>query len=413
MRPGRRIWASNPLWLAGPDAGLPTKVPASSGNLSEGRYRSIRPAPQIDNHELWNLTSRLDAAASMRVMNIIDQPVTPAGWPAVGWVGGPCDGIYDAGTGRHWVLDRNGAVADEEWSSAGARNWAVAGAVPGITITTPRLATDNLTVRGIVDGTPIVGGTNPWASVLGGVWAPWVLSPLGQWLDIDYGGVGANGRWVIGGLLAAGPTPAVLRSTGPGAAFAAPAGPPVWAGAPAVNIVAHSHHAPGDLYPDDPGNHVWLAMTSAEASVSTHASADVWAPPAGHLLPAAPLDVACSKLTGEWICVCADGTLGRSYDGLVWINDTTSVVLPAPGAYTPRIATDGYGHWVIAMILGAGLYLWASADDGTTWYRIYPAAYLAGGYTDHALWYGDGEFVVVGMDGASAGSIYTSMRIAE
>jgi hypothetical protein len=312
------------------------------------------------------------------------------------------------------VLDRAGA--DEEWTSAGARNWAAA-AVPGITLTAPRLATDNITLRGVVDGTPLPGGTNPWVSILGGAWAPWALSPFGQWLDMDYGGTGAGIRWIISGLLAAG-TPSVLRSTGPAAAFVAPAIPPVWAPGPAVNLIAHSHHMPGDLYPQDPGNHVWLAMTSAEASVSTDAAANSWTAPVGHLLPvgAAPLDVACSKLSGEWICVCADGTLGRSYDGIVWINDTTSVVLPAAGVYVPRIATDGYGHWMIAMLRPAAgvLYYWASPDDGATWYRVYYATYLpAPGYTDHALWYGDGQFVAVGMDGAAAGSIYTSLRIAE
>ena len=410
MKPGRRIWADNAVWAGGPDAGVATKIPMSAGNLSDGRYRSIRPAPQTDNYEQWVTSSRLDAAASMRVMNVIDQPVTQAGWPGA-WVGGPCDGIYDVSTGRHSVLSR--AIADEEWTSAGSRNWAVA-AVPGITLTTPRLATDYLTLRGVVDGTPLGAGTNAWASVAGGAWAAWVLSPLGQWLDIDYGGAGANARWVIGGLLAAGATPTVLISTGPAAAFFAPAGPPVWAGAPAVNVIAHSHHAAGDLYPDDPGNHVWLAMTSAEASVSVHATAGVWTAPAGHLLPAAPLDVACSKLSGEWICVCADGTLGRSYDGVVWVNDITSVVLPGAGAYAPRIATDGYGHWMIAMISAAGfLYLWASPDDGTTWPRVYPEFWLPGGYADHALWYGDGQFVIVSQDGVSAGSVHTSLRITD
>jgi hypothetical protein len=410
MRPGRRIWASTPLWLAGPDAGSPTKAPASAGNLAEGRYRSIRPAPQIDNHEFWNIASRLDAAASMRVMSIFSEPVTALGWPGA-WVGGPCDGIYDPIMGQHSIVDVDTtAVADEDWLSAGGRNWAAAALVPAVGFVVPRLAVDNTGTRGVIDGGAVP--TLPFASVGAGIWTTWnVASPLGLWRDIDFGGVGANARWVIGGQ--SGGAPAVLTSFVPANVFAAPGTPPAFAPG-FVFCVAHSHHYAADLYPQDPGNHVWLALTGTQASISVHATADVWTAPVLHAMPSWPIDVACSRLSGEWIAIGVDGTISRSMDGLVWVN----APLALPGSYvaptTCRIATDGYGHWMALETDAIALtgMVWGSGDDGATWRRVYEEIVVAN-TAFGAVWYGGGQFFIATMDGFSVGAIHSSLRIAE
>ena len=414
MKPGRRIWASNDVWAGGPDAGLATKIPMSAGNLEDGRYRSVRPAPQTDNYEQWVTSSRLDRAASMKVFNAIEQPVSAAGWP-IAWPGGPCDGIHD-GT-SHSVVDRNlVGGADEDWQSQGGRNWIVSPAgAPGVGINVPRLGT-SLVTRGMVDGNA-AGGTRPFHSVTGVAWATWpVGSPVGAWADIDWGGVGGNARWVIGGSVA-GPVPTILTSTGPAAAFAAPGTPPAWAGVAWVNVVAYTHHYAADLYPDDPGNDAWLAMTSTETSISVDGIADVWTAPVAHLMTTQPFDVGYSRMSGEWIAVMSDGDIARSTDGLVWVCDAAAIVgsLGAGVATNCRICTDGYGHWMLLETDGAGVVkVWGSHDDGATWDRIWLQTDCAAPI-DGAVWYGGGQFMIVIVDGLATqtGTLHSTLKAVD
>ena len=420
MKPGRRIWASNDVWAGGPDAAVASKLPMSAGNLADGRYRSVRPAPQTDNYEQWVTSSRLDRAAAMRVYTINAEPVTAAGWPAA-WQGGWCDGIYD-GTSHSVVSDDiGGGPADEDWQSVGGRNWIVSPAgVPAVGFVVPRMATD-MVRRGVVDGSP-GAATRPYFALTGAAWATWpVGSPVGGWLDIDYGGIGANARWVIGGDV--GPwTPVIEVSSGTAVAFAPPGTPPAWGGALGVNVVAYTHHYAADLYPDDPGNDEWLALSPTEASISVDGQADVWTAPIAHAMTTPPFDVGYSRMSGEWIAVMSDGDIARSTDGLVWVCDAAAIVgsMGAGIATTTRITTDGYGHWMLLEIDNGGLggpgfvtKIWASHDDGASWYRVFEELELAAVW-DGCIWYGRGQFHIVLQENSTGiGTIHSTLRAVD
>ena len=190
MRPGRRIFATNAVWAAGPDAGSPVKLPMSAGELADGRYRSIRPAPQLDNHLLWNLGSRLDSAAAMAVRNLVTEPVTAVGFPGA-WTGVAVDGIFDPTPTRitHTTADASGVGLALEYVSRGGRLWA-AGVPPITTLATPRLAVDGLDSRVMVTGLLAGGLDNPWFSTAYGVWTIWTVTPRST----------GSGRTLITGL---------------------------------------------------------------------------------------------------------------------------------------------------------------------------------------------------------------------
>ena len=415
MKPGRRIFASNAVWAAGPDAGVATKLPMSAGELADGRYRSIRPAPQLDNHELWNLTSRLDNLSSLRLMNLTTEPVTGAGWPGA-WIGVAPDGIYDPTPTRrtHTAVDASGALASLEYTSRGGRLWTALAGAP-VAMAAPRIAVDGTDTRALVLYT---AASQVWYSNAYAVWATWPAAGVAaQWQDIDYGGIGANARWVV--ISAAG---SIARSTGPGVdAFSAPLTAPGFA-ASTMHVVAYSHHYAGDVYPSDPGNHMWLALTDTQCSVSTSANANVWSAAALHAIGAVPGDVGYSRLTGQWIAIDHLCGIDRSVDGLVWTRSAmgTANGLPATtvAPTTGRIATDGYGHWMAILIeawgggAGAGTAeIFASHDDGATWAEVFPDVVIAQ-IDDGCLWYGDGAFHVMVETGVT-GAIYSTLRTVD
>jgi hypothetical protein len=303
----------------------------------------------------------------------------------------------------------------EEWVSQGGRLWA-AGA-PGIAaVTAPRLAVSGgplaTSVRAMVTGNAGAGVDIPQASIGYAAWAAWPGGGVnGHWVDIDYGGIGADVRYVAG----EGTTGDIRRTGGTALPWTLAFTLPGFAGG--ITCIAHTHHAPDDLYPGDPGNHAWLALTAAETSVSTHATANVWTPALAHAILETPMDVACSKLTGEWIAVANASGICRSMDGLAW---TRAAVGTAGGLYativgptTARIATDGYGHWMVLLVdSGAGTAEYhASYDDGATWYRVYEDLVVPA-LIDGALWYGHGQFHVLVTTGAT-GAIYSTPRVAE
>jgi hypothetical protein len=359
----------------------------------------------------------------VRLLNLITEPVTAAGWPGA-WTGGPVDGICDPALGggisptdTHTIADATGAGLWEEWISRGGRLW-VAGA-PGVAASTvPRLAVSGgalaASVRAMVTGTPGAGVDLPQASTAYGAWAAWPGGGAnGHWVDIDYGGQGADARFVVGD----GTSGAIRRAPDPASPFNLPLTAPGFAAG--VTCLAHSHHDPADLYPDDPGNHIWVALTAAQCSISVHANANVWTAAAAHGLAAAPLDLACSKLTGEWIAVDAAAGICRSADGLVWTNAGPGTagglysVIVAPT--TARIATDGFGHWMVLLVdaVAGTAELHASHDDGATWREVWPDIILAA-ITDGALWHGHSQFHVVLMDPVvPAGVIYATHRVGE
>ena len=410
MRPGRRIWASNGVWAAGPDAGVATKVPMSAGELADGRYRSIRPAPQLDNYELWNLSSRIDNTAALAVRNLISEPVSAAGWP-VAWMGIWPDGIYDPTPTRrvHTWIDQ-AALAGQEYLSRGGRLWAPGVPPLIVAVTLPRLAVNGADVRALALGT---AASQMWYSTAYGAWATWPAAGVaGNWQDIDCYQPGT--RWVaisIAGL--------ICRSLDPGvSAFTAPAVGPGFA-APAVVSVAHTQHAPGDLYPTDPGNDTWLALTDTQCSISVDAGNN-WTAALAHGLASSPGDVAYSKIGGQWIAVDFGRGICRSVDGLVWTRSAPGTVgglFAAAGPTVVRIATDGFGHWAVFLLNQvAGTYeVHTSFDDGATWREVFPD-YVVPNAAHGCLWYGDGAFHVMTTDSiapASLGAVYSTFRTVD
>ena len=407
MRPGRRIFATNAVWAAGPDAGSPVKLPMSAGELADGRYRSIRPAPQLDNHLLWNLGSRLDSAAAMAVRNLVTEPVTAVGFPGA-WNGIVPDGAFDPTPTRirHTVVDGTPLAFPIEWQSRGGRFWGVV-AAPATNLGVPRIAVDGLDSRVIVTGANTGGLDNPWFSTAYGVWTIWTVPTLDRmWVDVDFG----TGNWVIvepaGGIL--------NYANAVGNAFAAPITPPAFVPCTTISV-AHSHHNPGDLYPDDPGNDMWVSLTNTQTATCTNINN--WTT-ALHGLGAVPGDLGYSRVSGEWIAVDHLSGIDRSVDGLVWTRSAagaagglfTAIAAPTTG----RIATDGYGHWVVVLVdSGAGkAEIHSSADDGATWQEIWPDIIVPALVTG-TVWYGDGSFHVVVEDGVGGGAIYSTLRASE
>jgi len=420
MKPGRRIFASNAVWAGGPDAGLAVKAPYTDAELADGRYRSQVPPPRPDNFEYWAWTSRLDRIAASAVLNIDSQPVTAAGWPGA-WTGGPMDGIHDptpATPDVMTILNAEPITPNEEYVSRGGRLWVAGTALAAPTVAVaPRVAVDGAGLRVQVLGSAVAGADVPWSSLNYAAWLTWAGGcAAGTWADIDYGGVGANARWVIGDGAHGGGAGAILRSPGPATIFSGPFTDAGFAGA--ITCLGYSHHYAGDIYPDDPGNHMWVGLSATECSVAVDASANAWSLAAAHGLGATPVDIAYSKPNTEWIAVDLTCGISRSTDGVTWVRSAagtaTGLYASIVNATTARICTDGFGHWLVLLVdsVGNTAELHASSDDGATWFEVWPDVVLAG-VTDGCCWYGLGRFYAAITDAAGAGIIYATPRAAE
>ena len=160
---------------------------------------------------------------------------------------------------------------------------------------------------------------------------------------------------------------------------------------------------------------MWVSLTNTQTATCTNINN--WTT-ALHGLGAVPGDLGYSRVSGEWIAVDHLSGIDRSVDGLVW---TRSAPGAAGGLFTAiaapnvgRIATDGYGHWVVVLVdSGAGTAeIHSSADDGATWQEIWPDIIVPALVTG-TVWYGDGSFHVVVEDGVGGGAIYSTLRAAE
>jgi hypothetical protein len=329
------------------------------------------------------------------------------------------DGIHDptpATRDTMTVVDGTGALLFQERISRGGRLY-VAGAGGVFATTAPRIAVDGAGVRAVVTGTAVGVNVEPYSSTAYAGFVTWVgASPAGTWADIDYGGIGANARWIMGDGAHGGGAGAVTRSPAPAQPWTAPFTDAAFAAG--ITCLAYSHHYAGDLYPDDPGNDMWVAMTAAETSASVDGTGNTWVAAAAHGLGATPVDLGYSRLSGEFLAVDLTCGISRSTDGIAWTRYAAGAA-GAPwavivNATTARIATDGYGHWYCLLVdsVANTAEIHASWDDGATWHEVWPDVILAG-ITDGCLWYGLGQFHVVLTDGAGAGLIYTSHRAGE
>lgn len=405
MRPGPRIWASNALWAAGPDVGVATKIPMAAGELADGRYRAIRPAPQLDNYELWAIASRLHGAASMRLLNVFNR----FDLNTVGLVGGFCHGCWDpVALTASMVEERAAAAMGEFISIGGLQPWGAGAGFPGPppppagVVGQPRIAIDPATQnRAVVDD--CAAGDLPWASVAYGVFAPWPGGSLAnQWCALCHTVIGD--RFVFGDQLAL-----IHRAQNPAAITSAPATPPGFAAA-RITALAASNHAAADVYPSDPGNDCVIAMTATEVS-SSSGTCNVWTAAALHLLGSVPLDLAYSKAGSKWIAILANGQIGTSLDnGATWAA-TASLPGAMAASTTSMIACDGYGDWMALLIDAGGptTQLFASWDDGVTWVQVFLPVWVTA-VNAGCIFYGGGQFIFMCIDNGAVSWVYTTLR---
>jgi len=397
MFPGVPKWATNALFTGGPDVGSPTKAKPSSGQEDEGYERLDRPAAQRWNFWRWAIASLSISCASSHVANwektdtsVID--LVTSAMPEVA--------AYDSAQDTWWVVAAPGPVAAEElYSVGGLTNWAGAAAGPWAGLVLPRdCDVDPAGVRAVTffDAADLIYTTPAgypgvyvlWAGLPGPglIWEKVAHDHIGLWVFADQNGV-------------------LYNSTGPAVAVAPVAVGPGFAAAIPIAL-EHSRHAALDVWDQDPGNPVWLAMTATE--ISTSADGLSWTPAALHGIPTPARGLAYSKPTTKWGII--EGTAGNAQfhystdNGLTW---TAGAVIDATfGAISnTHLQCDGFGHWV-AVIADAVISpkIYASADDGDTWYEIHmPATWppAAGAILNSIpTAYGGGRFMIFTGDNA-------------
>lgn len=401
MKPGHRVWSSNVNWVGGPDAGTPTKTPATDAQEADGYYRDLRVAPRTWNFDRWARDQRIAGIVSKRVLNPrVANTAALAAFADVSLDG--CDGGAGA-PGAHTLIAATMApLSEEALALNGGQDWA-AGAPPAGANQFPRIASDHLANRGLV--VQAGAGLDVFQSAAFGAWAPWAGAPFVGCRAIHHDGVGL---WAVGdggGLL--------YVSTALGVALGAPTTPPAPAFAEPIAVLRHSRHPAALVWPGDTGNPIWLAMGATKIARSV--DGQVWSATAAHGLGATPLDLAYSYSRKAWLVVLDNGTGAYSTDnGVTWSVPVAIGVIAAPTS--ARLATDGYGEWICAIAdsAGGGAYeIWGSWDEALTWHFVdLPGAPAAGAGQCCAAWFGEGRFVVALASGG-APVIYVSDRAGE
>ena len=415
MRPGSLEWAMNANYAAGGGAGNPTKAPPAAGQIADGYQPDAAVSPQIWNYARWAMMLMLAGCRSERVLNWQAGSVAGIG----GLIGGLGHGIYDPIADVHIWHGHTGVAANEEATSdgliwTGGAPWVVAGNALYC-----YAAHDGNGTRAQVTGNLVPPGANQIGFSTGfAAWAAWTAGePNGQFTLIEHDHVGLWVMTDIGGV--GGASGDLLVSTGPANAWGAPTSAPGFAAGPTV--LAHSHHPAALIYPNDPGNPMWIAMTPAQKSMS--ADGQTWSAAAAHGIGGTPLGLAYSAHGTRWIATVACGGKGwitySDDNGSTWNPSavlgnaacpiTSSIVNPTE----MQIACDGYGDWMIAIADSAGgsLELHASWDNGKTWARVPLPSTPYNAFAD--LWYGGGRFMLMTTDGAGNFAAYTSLRADE
>lgn len=404
MRPGVTGHAESAVWAGGPSAGSATKTPPTTGQRNEGWYPTYRPAPQVANYLLNELSQRAKGVASMRLLNWIETDVA-----AIADTGGPIDGIHDPITGSEVIVDFTGVAAFEDNTAPGGMVWAAGAGGAGMSGVQPRLAVDQAGNVAFVNSQacpPAALAVAYSPTPLGG-WVAWPGggAPAGTWCLIEHDWLG---RWVISGTLGT-----MLTSTAPAVAFGALATAPGWIAATIVGL-KHSHHPAAKVWPADPGNQHWVALTPTQRSTSLDGTN--WTAAAAHGLGGIPWDLAYSAFGAKWICpVFNAGVLigmGVSTDnGATWALGAAPATALAGPLTQGRIACDGFGDWMMALGDGAAVELWASWDNGGTWHEAYPPTTPIP--NNFALWYGGGRFHLMCNDAGANWTGYASLRADE
>ena len=409
MRPGPVHWATNAVWAGGPDVGTTTKTPPTAGQVEEGYYGSMRPGPREWNYHRWAMAERVKGISSMRVRNIIEANF--AIFAATGAIGGPVDCVYSEAGNICTIINADnvsgGAPLFEVWESfnntpsATGGMFYTAAVVPAAPPTTasPRIAQKAAATydRGVATGAV---GDVPRQSVGGGAWGAWGgPSPAGSYAVIQHSDIG--GVWIAGGQIG---VDEILVASSVAVAFAAPAvAAPAFAAA--VTCLCASNHAAADVYPDDPGNDVILALSATEQSRSSGVCSS-WTAPAAHGIGIAPLDLAYCKASGRFIACTQTGYAVSDDNGVTW----THHLLQGAASHA-RIACDGFGEWVIHQIQSPDRRIWASHDDGDSWDEVFSAVHIVAA-TDVAACYGGGRFhLPMQKENAAGGTAYAEVSL--
>jgi len=404
MKPGYRRWATNAVWAAGVDVGQPSKSLPTAGHVADGYTGSLRVAPAIWNLERFVLTERLNNVAAMRPYNYTDT-LTMGGYPIAGT--NLVRGTWDEVTNTVLLLDGDTAgiaITRMSQSFPGGLDIQAGGTVP---------SAGDWGQRGMAVAVDQVSGT--WGVVLqlagaaSGNQLPVYEAGAGWlvWAGVSAAQVYANIAWGDGVWFAYDQNGTNLHiSTGVAVPFAAPGTPPALAGG--VGAVAHNRHAAGDVYPDDAGNLCAMIISTTQVSHSTDSGGgyNVWSAAVAHAMANfVPYQLGYSKLGSIWGCACIDSVTGFPHvalstdNGATWVKGAAlnAVNYTAGGNPCARIATDGFGQWVLALLAATpGVAIpqfYASIDDGVSWDEVWlPITPTV--VEDVDVFYGGGRFWV-------------------
>jgi len=387
MRPGHLQWATDLLYPAGADpwSAQPNKIRPPDGKVATGRVPTeLPPAPET-NFWRWAVSQALEAASSVRPANLLEDSAALLTGPdfLVGELGSfYFDDIL--GIGRepwHCYIgsDTVGTITYIAVQQPGERQWGNAWRVddagdPATDPTRPAASRDGWLAVGLSSVVRMVRRTT-----YAGVWSTWAVGLPGGYtvwqIACDHGPAPAD-RWVVSSLDGAAPYFAV-GAAAPGN-WTVAATPPAWTAVGGRLILRSSQHRPGDVWPTDPGNPVFLLAHPTNGEVSRSVDGSVWSAVAA-TLPGAILDVAYGAWSSLWVAVAATNPASQIYlsrdNGATWSAEVvfagSGIDLTAGGARV-QIASDQAGTWTAILTDGASPpELWASVDDAVTWSRVY------------------------------------------
>lgn len=406
MKPGRVEWATSANFWAGPDVGSPTKAPPTAAQISNGYYTDLKVAPQIWNYERWALAQKAQHASSIRVLNWIATTGVVAAAGAV-----RSDAVYDPTTLTHVWTSCTAAGLTGEYNSRGGLVYTAGVPAALAAGALPRIATDG--AGAFVQCTGLPATIPRYCAGVGLGWAgppAWVLA--GSWGPVAHD---QNTTWVMGDVA----TGNIALTTGPLAPMVASAVQPGFT-APAAALlqdIVWSNHPAGTVYPNDPGNQVFMALNQLVGvvtdEISTSTDGNTWiAATAPFLAMSKKNRLAYSAYGTRWGVV--DLSYGVEYsddNGLTWSLVGFPPTALVGGCTMADIACDGFGDWAAAITDGTNVEVYVSYDNATTWL---PAILVsAPSVVNICLWYGLGRFHLVVDDGAGVAVSFASLAAGD
>jgi len=380
MRPGPHPWATNNLYVGGPDVGSNSKTETIALLREDGYYPERRPAPDLLNWQLNRNFLAHQYASSLFAANWFNQD-TNAAFLAANDQCVATNCVIDTATGLNisaYFADTVVAGNLVEVRGVGGVSWSTVAsspvvALPGAVVIVDSDADDSIAggQRGVVANS--AGGTDQVYTANGWGGGAWGASAIVGAPALNFQAIGcdrntpgaANATWLIGDD-AGGGNGALYVSTNAGANYAAVPGPGWPAVAEPILFIGHTCHPAGALGPDDAGNTSWLIFTTTRVLYS--ADGATWANnahPAAGYTPAKKA-AAYSRTAGRWVMPENNGDVHYSDDhGASWTTLATALV-GTVGA-TMQCRCDAYGTFVV---MDDVTRVWISTDDGLNWSRI-------------------------------------------